>query len=53
VELAGDRRKTRYSRLRKAVENGLVNADALKVRRQPKTEAALISSAVEETLSKN
>jgi hypothetical protein len=39
VELAGDRRKTGYSRLRKAVENGLVEADALKMRMHPKTEA--------------
>lgn len=29
VELAGDRRKTRYSRLRKVVETGLVDPDAL------------------------
>jgi hypothetical protein len=34
VELAADRRKTRYSRLRKAVENGLVDANALKVKRR-------------------
>jgi hypothetical protein len=39
VELAQDRRKTRYSRLRAAVENRLLTADALKVQRQPKTEA--------------
>jgi hypothetical protein len=38
VELAGDRRRTRYSRLRKAVKDGLVAPDALKVRRH-KTEA--------------
>ena len=39
VDLAGDRRKTRYSRLRKALKNGLVDADELKVQRQSKTEA--------------
>ena len=33
VELAQDRRKTRYSRLRTAVENGLLPADALRVKR--------------------
>jgi hypothetical protein len=38
VELAQDRRRTRYSRLRVAVENGLLPADALKVRRSPKAE---------------
>jgi hypothetical protein len=38
IELAGDRRRTRYSRLRKAVENGLADADAQKVRRLPKAE---------------
>jgi hypothetical protein len=38
VELAQDRRKTRYSRLRKAVENGLIEADALKARPSPKVE---------------
>ena len=38
VELAQDRRKTRYSRRRTAVENGLLPADALKVRRAPKVE---------------
>ena len=39
VALAQDRRKTRYSRLRKAVKNGLVAPDAFKVRCQPETEA--------------
>lgn len=39
VELAGDRRKTRYSRLRTAVKNGLVDADEPKVQRQSKTDA--------------
>ena len=35
VELAQDRRKTRYSRLRNAAGNGLVDADDLKVRLSP------------------
>ena len=35
VKLAADRRKTRY----KPVENGLLDADALKVRRKVETEA--------------
>ena len=39
VELAADRRKTRYSRQRTAVKNGLVDADELKVQRQSKPEA--------------
>ena len=38
VELAQDRRKTRYSRLRAAAENDLADADALKVRCVPKLE---------------
>jgi hypothetical protein len=38
VELAQDRRKTRYLRLRTAVENGLMDARALKARRAPKVE---------------
>ena len=38
VELAGDRRRTRYSRLRKAVAEGLAPPDALKVKRKPKDE---------------
>jgi hypothetical protein len=36
VELAQDRRKTRYSRLGAAMENGLADADALKVQHSPK-----------------
>jgi hypothetical protein len=38
VELAQDRRKTRYSRMHSAVENGLLPPDTLKVRRTPKVE---------------
>jgi len=38
VELAGDRRKTRYDRLRKAIEGGLAQPDELK-RKQPVSEA--------------
>ena len=38
VELAQNRRKTRYSRLRAAVESGLADADELKVRCSPKVE---------------
>jgi hypothetical protein len=39
VELAGDRRKTRYTRLSTAVKYGLVVADELKVQGQRKTDA--------------
>jgi hypothetical protein len=35
VELAGDRWKTRYSRLRKAIEGGLARPDELKVKWRP------------------
>ena len=48
VELAGDRRRTRYFRLRKAVAEGLATAEALKVNRKPRNES---HEAVDPTLS--
>jgi hypothetical protein len=40
MELAGDRRKTPYVSLRKAIESTLAPEHALKVQRMPETEVA-------------
>ena len=52
IELLQDRRRTRYSRLRKAIAAGLEQPEALKVTRKPQVQTEAVDPELEEVAAR-